>query len=75
MFVETFCIHCLEYFKEFKLNLVDGLVVSPKVLSLAQLKCCKKTPGDIGVLPPLGVYDPLGLIETRDMRRSESLFC
>ena len=23
---------------------------------------------DIGVLPPLGVYDPLGLIETRDMR-------
>ena len=27
--------------------------------------------GDIGVLPPLGVYDPLGLIETRDMRRSE----
>ena len=28
--------------------------------------------GDIGVLPPLGVYDPLGLIETRDMRRSES---
>merc|ERR1711937_1042366 len=27
--------------------------------------------GDIGVLPPLGVYDPLGLIETRDMRRFE----
>merc|ERR1712039_600060 len=27
------------------------------------------TEGDIGVLPPLGVYDPLGLIETRDMRR------
>ena len=26
---------------------------------------------DIGVLPPLGVYDPLGLIETRDMRRYE----
>merc|ERR1719359_1318940 len=25
--------------------------------------------GDIGVLPPLGVYDPLGLIETRDMER------
>merc|ERR1719163_1405081 len=23
--------------------------------------------GDIGVLPPLGVYDPLGLIETRDI--------
>ena len=27
--------------------------------------------GDIGVLPPLGVYDPLGLIETRDMGRYE----
>merc|ERR1712061_966199 len=25
--------------------------------------------GDIGVLPPLGVYDPLGLIETRNMAR------
>ena len=25
----------------------------------------------VGVLPPLGVYDPLGLIETRDMRRYE----
>ena len=28
-------------------------------------------PCHIGVLPPLGVYDPLGLIETRDMRRYE----
>merc|ERR1719439_85188 len=27
--------------------------------------------GDIGVLPPLGVYDPLGLIDTRDMFRYE----
>merc|ERR1719409_1776134 len=27
--------------------------------------------GDLGVLPPLGVYDPLGLIETRDMGRYE----
>ena len=25
--------------------------------------------GDLGVLPPLGVYDPLGLIETRNMFR------
>ena len=25
--------------------------------------------GDLGVLPPLGVYDPLGLIETRNMDR------
>merc|ERR1719160_2056282 len=27
--------------------------------------------GDIGVTPPLGVWDPLGLIEKRDMRRYE----
>jgi len=27
--------------------------------------------GDSGVLPPLGVYDPLGLIETRDLARYE----
>jgi light-harvesting complex I chlorophyll a/b binding protein 1 len=27
--------------------------------------------GDLGVLPPLGVYDPLGLIETRNMYRYE----
>ena len=27
--------------------------------------------GDIGVLPPLGVYDPLGLISKRDMFRYE----
>merc|ERR1711998_216831 len=27
--------------------------------------------GDIGVTPPLGVWDPLGLIETRNMRRYE----
>jgi light-harvesting complex I chlorophyll a/b binding protein 1 len=27
--------------------------------------------GDIGVTPPLGVYDPLGLIATKDMRRFE----
>merc|ERR1719364_588032 len=29
--------------------------------------------GDIGVLPPLGVYDPLGLISKRDMRRYETM--
>merc|ERR1739848_540373 len=28
--------------------------------------------GDIGVLPPLGVYDPLGLIETRGRRSSRA---
>jgi len=27
--------------------------------------------GDVGVTPPLGVWDPLGLISTRDMRRYE----
>jgi len=27
--------------------------------------------GDTGVTPPLGVYDPLGLIGTKDMRRYE----
>jgi len=27
--------------------------------------------GDIGVLPPLGVFDPLGLIGSRDMQRFE----
>ena len=27
--------------------------------------------GDLGVHPPLGVYDPLGQIETRDMARYE----
>merc|ERR1719181_2648985 len=27
--------------------------------------------GDVGVTPPLGVWDPLGLIATRDMRRYE----
>merc|ERR1719253_594552 len=29
--------------------------------------------GNIGVLPPLGVYDPLGLIETRNMARYETM--
>merc|ERR1719359_1717802 len=27
--------------------------------------------GDIGVTAPVGVYDPLGLIQTKDMRRYE----
>ena len=27
--------------------------------------------GDTGVTPPLGVWDPLGLIESKDMRRFE----
>jgi hypothetical protein len=29
--------------------------------------------GDIGILPPLNVWDPLGYIESRDMRRYEEM--
>jgi len=29
--------------------------------------------GDIGILPPLGVWDPLGYIDSRDMRRYEEM--
>merc|ERR1719183_2407255 len=29
--------------------------------------------GDLGVLPPLGVYDPLGLIDSRDMGRYQTM--
>ena len=39
--------------------------------STKQVAATMFSEGDIGVLPPLGVYDPLGLIETRDMRRYE----
>ena len=42
---------------------------APVVHQLSQVKMFAE--GDIGVLPPLGVYDPLGLIETRDMARYE----
>merc|ERR1712060_426913 len=47
---------------------------APALASKAVQKASSPTmfsEGDIGVLPPLGVYDPLGLIETRDMRRYE----
>merc|ERR1712125_281185 len=47
---------------------------APALASKAVQKAASPTmfsEGDIGVLPPLGVYDPLGLIETRDMRRYE----
>merc|ERR1712226_696566 len=47
---------------------------APALASKAVRKAASPTmfsEGDIGVLPPLGVYDPLGLIETRDMRRYE----
>merc|ERR1712088_441650 len=47
---------------------------APALASKAVHKAASPTmfsEGDIGVLPPLGVYDPLGLIETRDMHRYE----
>merc|ERR1711981_715089 len=55
---------------------LDGAAPPPIIAALAvqgkrsgEVKMFQE--GDIGVLPPLGVYDPLGLIETRDMRRFE----
>ena len=44
---------------------------APVVAPAARASPTMFSEGDIGVLPPLGVYDPLGLIETRDMRRYE----
>merc|ERR1719355_327825 len=45
---------------------------APAIASRAATKAVSMfSEGDIGVLPPLGVYDPLGLIETRDMFRYE----
>merc|ERR1719454_2870346 len=43
-----------------------ALKASTKAVSATMFK-----EGDIGVQPPLGVYDPLGLIGTKDMRRYE----
>jgi len=48
---------------------VSGVQGSTKVARAGEVSMFQE--GDIGVLPPLGVYDPLGLIETRDMRRFE----
>ena len=42
--------------------------VAPRAASKA---VSMSSEGDRGARPPLGVYDPLGLIETRDMRRYE----
>ena len=44
---------------------------APVVAPAARASPTMFSEGDIGVLPPLGVFDPLGLIETRDMRRYE----
>jgi len=49
-----------------------GYVKKPSV-PLAEYARQSFSDGDIGVLPPLGVWDPLGLITTRDMRRYEEM--
>merc|ERR1719379_1396223 len=51
-----------------------ALLESAQAFSGAAMRAAAPTmfsEGDIGVLPPLGVYDPLGLIAKRDMRRYE----
>ena len=57
---------------------VVALALSPTAFQAPAMKASTKavgatmfSEGDIGVLPPLGVYDPLGLIETRNMARYE----
>jgi light-harvesting complex I chlorophyll a/b binding protein 1 len=45
---------------------------APAMKPLSSVKSVQMfSEGDIGVLPPLGVYDPLGLIGTRNMARYE----
>ena len=39
--------------------------------TVSNMKMFDLDANNIGVTPPLGVHDPLGLIETRDMRRYE----
>merc|ERR1719443_1626855 len=51
-----------------------ALLESAQAFSGAAMRAAAPTmfsEGDIGVLPPLGVYDPLGLIGKRDMYRYE----
>merc|ERR1719181_2220435 len=56
-----------------------SLLESAQAFSGAALKATRSSgvgvamfaEGDVGVTPPLGVWDPLGLIEKRDMRRYE----
>ena len=62
---------------------IESAAIAAQLATLAEIEFAPTAPtkrsgsvqmfseGDIGVLPPLGVYDPLGLIETRDMRRYE----
>ena len=63
---------------------IESAAIAAQLATLAEIEFAPTAPtkrsgrvqmfseGDIGVLPPLGVYDPLGLIETRDMRRYAS---
>jgi hypothetical protein len=46
---------------------------APALAPMAQRSAAvmKFAEGDVGVTAPLGVWDPLGLIEKRDMRRYE----
>merc|ERR1719213_512218 len=44
---------------------------APMVHSSRAVKAQMFSEGDTGVTAPLGVWDPLGLISTRDMRRYE----
>jgi hypothetical protein len=46
---------------------------APVVAPAARASPTMFSEGDLGVLPPLGVYDPLGLIETRNMYRYECM--
>merc|ERR1719353_2789446 len=54
----------------------EAFQVSPAMRGQAAARSAPATmfsEGDIGVLPPLGVWDPLGYIDSRDMRRYEEM--
>ena len=56
------------------LALLDGVAAFQAPAARSPTKVSKVSmfkEGDIGVTPPLGVWDPLGLISKRDMRRYE----
>ena len=56
------------------LALLDGVAAFQAPAARSPTKVSKVSmfkEGDIGVTPPLGVWDPLGLIAKRDMRRYE----
>ena len=54
----------------------EGFQVAPAMRGQVAARSAPATmfsEGDIGVLPPLGVWDPLGYIDSRDMRRYEEM--